>query len=257
MTHILITGASSGIGWSLAKAYDQPGHHLTLVARREVELKNLQKEIKTTSSIVVADLSQPSQHWLTDVIQKNGPIDILINNAGLCFVEPTIGVSGNRWQKLLQVNLSTPIHLIHEVLPGMVSRKKGTIINISSVAAITPLSFYSHYNASKAGLAAYSESLHEEVKGEGVHVLTVYPGPVSTPMETLIIGQLKKTFFRDKAPRGTSQGLASSILKYVAKNKKRLIYPRLYTVSWYVPWLGQWIANRTSPPAMGNTTPTT
>jgi len=255
--HIVITGASSGIGSALAKVFGKKGHCLTLVARRKNLLTQLTKELQCPTKIIVADLSQAqnSTVWIREAEDALGPIDVLINNAGASFVEPTSGVSSERMRSLFQLNLLTPLEAISWILPRMLSQKSGTLINICSEAALTPAPFFSHYNASKAGLAAFSESLRAEIRKSGVNVITVYPGPIETPMAKRNIAQLKKTFFRDFAPTGSPKKLASLVYLAFKKKKARVIYPKVYTIARHFPVLGQWLAHTLMPPAVGTTTP--
>jgi short-subunit dehydrogenase len=193
--HVVVTGASSGIGREIAKAFDGRGHRISLVARRLALLEALGAEIYSETCAIKADLSDPADPigWLREAEQRFGPVDVLVNNAGVSYVEPVQGIDRERIAKLFQVNVHVPIAAIHHVLPGMLERRSGVIVNIASNSAFTPAPYFCHYTASKGALGNFSESLRMELKGSGVHVLSVYPGPVETPMGDRNWEQLEQT----------------------------------------------------------------
>jgi short-subunit dehydrogenase len=246
--HVAITGASSGIGEALARHFSKSAK-LTLVARRKDLLEKLSSECNNCH-IAAADLSdeQASISWIPAAEAINGPIDVLINNAGMENTGPTTQVDlANAW-KLMHLNLFAPIRLTHAVLPAMLARKSGAIINVASMAAVTPIATQSWYSGSKGGLANFSEALHYELKGSGVHVLTVYPGPVKTAMADSayeafggrkgIIGAI---------PEGSTETLAKKIDSCLQKKRPRLVYPTLYYSGMWFPNISRWFSNLFSP----------
>ena len=255
--HVLITGASSGIGRAIAKAFDHPDNKLSIVARRTALLQELTSEIRTESKAIQADLSDASatSRWIEQAEQELGPIDILVNNAGTSYLEPVLGVDENRIHKLFQVNVHAPIAAIHSVLPGMMQRRRGVIVNIASNAAFSPAPYLCHYSATKGALANFSECLRLELKGTAVQVLTVYPGPVKTPMADRNWEQLKKTAATRFAPIGDAGVLAARILQAIDRKRARVIYPRFYALAWWLPSLGRLIAEHLMPEATGVVTP--
>ena len=128
----------------------------------------------------------------------------------------------------------------------MVERGSGIIVNIASVAGLISTPGMCHYNAAKHALAAFSECLGTELRGTGVHVLTVYPGPVRTPMEQAARERLGGGA-ADLAPTGTSKGLARLVLKAVRRRKRRVIFPRFYAGVRHVRVLTQWLTDRFTP----------
>ncbi len=159
--HALITGASSGIGEATARYFAELGWELSLVARREDRLREIADELNVRTLVQHADLG--GYERCAEVVKESestlGPVDVLINNAGVLYVEPTVNVEPIRIKRIMTVNLISPMALVHHVLPSMLKRGRGTLVNISSVAGVTPTPGMCHYNASKAGLAAASESL--------------------------------------------------------------------------------------------------
>jgi short-subunit dehydrogenase len=255
--HIVVTGASSGIGRELARAFDRPGNRISLVARRENLLAELRGELRAETCAVTADLSDARDPigWLRRAEEAFGPTDVLINNAGTSYVEPVQGIDEARIRALFQINVHTPIAAIHHVLPAMLSRGRGTIVNVASNAAFSPAPYFCHYTATKGALGNFSESLRMEIKRTGVHVVSVYPGPIRTPMGERNWGQLKPTLAAKIAPEGDARALARLVLKAVERRRARVIYPRFYVLGWWLPGVGRWIAERFVPEATGAVTP--
>lgn len=248
--HALITGASSGIGAALAKHFAAQGWRLTLAARREAELEALAASLNVECFVRPTDLNDLSQckQLIDDATARMGPIDMLINNAGVQYVEPTVEVSPERVERLMTVDLLAPLRLIHYVLPTMLERDQGHIINIASLAGLIFTPGMCHYNAAKAGLAAASESLRVELKATNLHILTVYPGPVHSDMEAKAREAFEATPLMDKLPTGTAQELARLIDQAMVARKERVVYPKIYNFSRHTRVLSQWVTDKLSPP---------
>lgn len=254
MTHVLLTGASSGIGEAMAIHFASLGWNITLAARREDMLRKLATQLESDSAGVKTfvrrvDLSAPDdcQALIQDAEAALGPIDILINNAGIQFVEEAAGVTPERIDLLLRVDLLSPLHLMHFVLPAMLERKSGTVVNVASMAGLIPTPGMMHYNAAKAGLAAASESLRVELKSSGVNVFTVYPGPVKSPMEDVARQKFEDSFGAKNAPMGDPTVLAKKIARGIQKKQARLIYPSFYKASRYTRVFSQWVTDTFAP----------
>jgi short-subunit dehydrogenase len=249
MSHVVVTGASSGIGEALAREFAQAGSQVTLVARRRELLDKLAAELGSRVRVVIADLADPEKatEWLAEAEKAFGPVDVLINNAGVQIVGPTIAGDPAEGERLLRLNVHTPLRLTRAVLPGMLARKQGTIVDIASLAALAPTPGMLYYNASKAALAAASESLRGELRGSGVHVVTVYPGPVDTPMARTAYSKFVATMALRLVPQGTTDVLARMIRKAVEKRRDRIIYPRSYTLARMFPGMSRWLVDRTTP----------
>ncbi len=247
--HVVVTGASSGLGAAMARHYARKGYHITLAARREVLLEELAAELDTRTFVRPSDLSDLTQceALINDAVEALGPVDVLINNAGVQYVEPTVGVSPERGERLMTIDLLAPMRLIHHVLPDMLERGEGSIINIASMAGLIFTPGMCHYNAAKAGLAAASESLRAEIRDSGVHVLTVYPGPVASDMEAAAREQFEASPIVDKLPTGTPEGLATLVFEAMEKSKERVVYPKVYGLSRLTRSSSQWFTDRFSP----------
>ncbi len=248
--HIVLTGASSGIGEGLARLWGaNEGHKLTLAARRVDLLEALAAEMACETFTHRADLSDLSAcpELIDAAVERFGPVDVLVNNAGIQYVEAAVGVSPERALRLITVDLTAPLQLQGHVLPSMLQRRTGTIVNVASMAGMIATPGMMHYNAAKSGLAAASESLRVELRGSGVHVVTVYPGPVSTPMEVAARKSYKSTLASRLAPMGTTDVLARLIDKAVRSRKARIVYPGAYAPARYFRVLSQWVTNNATP----------
>jgi short-subunit dehydrogenase len=250
--HVAITGASSGIGEALARelAGADPAHTLTLVARRADRLAALVAELGAGRARPIAhDLGDPARAtaWVAEAEVAFGPIDCLVNNAGMLVIGDSAATDPDACRRVVDLNLTSPMLLVRHLLPGMIARRRGLVVNVTSLAAIAPMPMQTYYGASKAGLAAFSESLRGELAGTGVHVLTVYPGPVTTAM-----GEAGYVGFggRDAVPpmpEADPAKLARAIHRAMDAQAPRLIYPRVYGLARVFPGLTRLGIDRFAP----------
>lgn len=248
--HVLLTGASSGIGEGMARVFAEAGYDLTLVARREAELARVAGSLPDGVRTVVRPHDVARLEELDGLVEEAeaglGPIDVLVNNAGVQIVAPTESVDPARGEQLFTVNVLAPFRLTHAALRRMIPRKRGAIVDIASLSALAPTPGMFHYSASKAALAAASESLRAEAKAHGVHVVTVYPGPITTPMAESAIAAYPKDPTRG-LPVGDTRTLARLVLAAVEKKRARVIYPRSYGVARMFPGITRVVMDRFSP----------
>ena len=182
----LITGASSGIGLELAKLFARESHDLALVARSYDKLKNIAEDLQKTYGVQVKycakDLSISSTpEEIFDVLQsEGGNIDVLVNNAGFGWRGKFAQMELTDALEMIQVNITTLTHLTKLILPGMIERKRGKILNVASTAAFQPGPMMAVYYASKAYVLSFSEALAVELQGTGVTVTALCPGPTAT-----------------------------------------------------------------------------
>lgn len=247
--HVAITGASSGIGEALAREYARAGAAVTLVARRRELLDGIAASIGGHTFTFAADLTNPERacDFVGPAEEALGPIDVLINNAGVQIVLPIEHTGLDEGEALVRLNLLTPLRLIHRLLPSMLARGSGTIVNIASAASWSTLPGMTHYNVSKAGLAAASETIRGELRGRGVHVLTVYPGPVHTAMGHHGFASYPNAWTVRAQPTGTTEVLARRVRRAVEKKRERIVYPRIYWFSRLFPGLSRFITDRFAP----------
>lgn len=250
--HIAITGASSGIGASYARHFSARGHALTLVARREDHLRALARGLDAGKAhVAVHDLSDPRRAaaWIPAAEAALGPIDVLVNNAGVQIVGRTSEVDPEEAERLFAIDLLAPLRLTRAVLPAMLARSSGTIVDVASMAALAPTPGMTHYNAAKAGLAAASESLRGELRGTGVHVVTVYPGIIgTTDMAKAALEKYEPSTLVSNFPQGTEAKLAELTLRAIERRIDRVIYPRSGVLSRWFPGTTRWVLDRLTPP---------
>lgn len=178
----LITGASSGIGLELARVMATHGHDLILVARREDKLNALATDLRAMGRMVwvrVADLNQTDAcQQIADWLQSEKIFpEILVNNAGFGDMANFQEASLDKLKEMIQVNVAALTELTWLLLPEMIRRKKGYILNLGSTASFIPGPGMAVYHASKAFVLALGDSLAEELRGTGVSVTTLCPGP--------------------------------------------------------------------------------
>lgn len=182
--HVLLTGGSRGIGPVIAEALASRGAHIALAARSQKGLSQVAESLgKFDVQImnVAVDLAQPDQrHRLVSTVLENfGAIEILINNAGLETEGAYLHLPWERIRETIEVNLVAPMELTYLVLPYMLEEKMGHIVNIASMAAKCGGPYAATYDATKAGLAEWSQGLRLELANTGVHFSTIFPGYIT------------------------------------------------------------------------------
>jgi len=249
--HALITGASSGIGEALAREMLARGWDVTMVARRRDLLDTIAKSATTSRAhVITADLADPStgHAFLDEAEDELGAIDVLVNNAGVQIVKHMHETAWEDGERLLKLDLLVPMRLTHEMVKRMIPRQSGCIVDISSMAAIAPTPGMFFYNAAKAGLAAASEGLRAEVKPHGIHVVTVYPGPVSSAMEAAARANYEDRASARYTPTGSPDALARLIALAILKKRPRVVYPALYGFARHFPNATRWAVDSLTPP---------
>jgi short-subunit dehydrogenase len=176
----LITGASAGIGEEFARQLAGRGYDLILVARRRDRLEQLAEQIPTTAHVVECDLTTNAADLPGLVEQTGADVDLLVNNAGFGLRGRFLELDPTREAEMVRVNCEAVVTLTHAFLPAMVERGRGGIITVASTAGMQPLPYEATYGASKAFAISFSEALWTELRGTGVRVLVVNPGPVKT-----------------------------------------------------------------------------
>ena len=180
----LITGASGGIGKEIAKVLIEHNAEVCISGRNHEELNALKKSLGKKCHVVTCDLSKKDE--IIELIKKAdefmGYIDILVNNAGITKDNIFLRMSENEWEDVLNVNLNATFNVLKLITKGMVKRKYGRIINISSVVGVTGGAGQVNYSASKAGLIGLTKSLSQEVATRNITVNCIAPGFIETPM---------------------------------------------------------------------------
>ena len=177
----LITGASAGLGVDFARQLSAQGKQLVLVARRRDRLDALAAELGNARAVEI-DLSEAgaADRLLADLAAHGEQVELLVNNAGFGLTGRFAELDGRRQRQMIDLNCGALIELAHAVLPAMIERKQGRILNVASTAAFQPGPGMAVYFATKAFVLSFSEALHEEVKRHGVTVSALCPGPTAT-----------------------------------------------------------------------------
>jgi short-subunit dehydrogenase len=177
--HALITGASHGIGVRLAEEFAARGARLTVLGRDATRLAEVASRVG--GHAVVADLSDADA--VRDVVERaeqgNGPLDVLVNNAGLALVAASCQARDGEAAALMAVNAVAPMELCRQALPGMLSRRSGQLVNVSSLAGVSAVPNLAIYGASKAALHHYTSIVQRELRGTGVTMSLVTLGEVA------------------------------------------------------------------------------
>jgi uncharacterized protein len=185
----LVTGASSGIGAGFARACAARGDDLVMVARDERRLEELaesfEKEHSIEVEVLAADLSTEVGTGVVEARLESDdpPVDLLVNNAGFGTVGKFAELPREREAQEVQLNVVALMRLCHAGLPGMVGRRRGGVINVSSVAGYQPTPLNATYGATKAFVISFSHALHEELLGSGVNVMVLCPGFTRTEFQ--------------------------------------------------------------------------
>jgi len=193
-----ITGAGRGIGRAIAMLFAQEGCAVAVAARTGAEVRNTAETIQASGGqamALVCDVTQPAQ--IAAAVQETetrfGPIDILVNNAGGARFKPFQDISFSEWQQVLDTNLSSVFHCIQAVLPSMIARRTGRIINISSVTGLKAIQHQSAYCAAKHGVNGLTKSLALELREYGIGAHAICPGGVKTRLSEEVMPGRDKT----------------------------------------------------------------
>ena len=184
---IWVTGASTGIGKAIAEKFSSKGCTVVITARSKSRLDDIVNEIKLTgreASAFVCDVSSERSVIQTakKLYEKYGTLDVLINNAGATVFKSFLDTETKDYDNVIDTNLKGPFLCMKAVLPQMIRKKTGSIINILSVAANTTFENSSVYSASKAGMQAMASCIRKEVRKHNIKICNIYPGAVETDM---------------------------------------------------------------------------
>ena len=237
----VITGAARGLGRAFAIALAQAGMAVALVDRRENELNETLQLLENSGgkgTAIAADISDAGQvqTWTKAVEQKFGPLDLLVNNAAVAGPSgPTWETDAAAWWQCQEVNLRGPFLGCHAVLPGMIARKKGRIINVASAAGTVSVPYLSAYVTSKAALIRFTETLAFEVRPHGISVFAMHPGAVQTPMNEELLATAGKQwlpwleYIFQQAENQTAEPGANLVL-FLASGKADSLSGRFFIV---------------------------
>ena len=238
----LITGASSGIGYELARVFAASGFDLVVTARREDRLADLAAGLPSGCrvKVVPVDLSKAKgpARLLAAVKEAGLEIDVLVNNAGIAATGPFQSLSRDQVREMLQVNLRALTELTQGVLPDMIARGRGRILNVASVTAFQAVPGMSLYAATKAFVLSFTEGLSEDLRGTGVTVTALCPGLTRTEMVSQVQGlDLAGPFAasaRDVALEGYRACMAGEVVRVPGLLNQAMVSWVQYQPRWLV-----------------------
>lgn len=244
---VLLTGGSRGLGPVIAESLAKRGANIALTARSKSALEDVASNLRDVETKVLTfavDLNRVSQRkkLISDVLKEFGKIDILVNNAGLETEGAYTDLSWSSIQETIEVNLTAPMDLTHLVLPGMLERESGHIVNIASIAAKSGGPYGATYSGTKAGMAEWARGLRLELRNSGVHFSTIFPGYVRE------VGMFAR--FGMKPPRMVGSchpsQVADAVVHAIVKGKREMIINSqplryVFVLNEISPKLGDWL----------------
>jgi 3-oxoacyl-[acyl-carrier protein] reductase len=218
----LVTGASGGIGGAIARALHQQGAVVTLSGTRAEALEQLKASLGERAHVVAAKIDEAADidRLAKEAEAAMGKIDILVNNAGITRDNLSMRMKDEDWEKVLQVNLTGTFRLTRAVMRGMMRRRHGRVVNITSVVGVTGNPGQANYAAAKAGLIGMSKSMAQELASRAITVNCVAPGFIATPMTDVLTDDQKKGILgRVPVDRlGTPEEIAAGVV-YLASDE--------------------------------------
>jgi NAD(P)-dependent dehydrogenase (short-subunit alcohol dehydrogenase family) len=199
--HALVTGGGRGIGEAIAVRLALEGARVTLLGRDRARLEAVAATLARPGRVVVADVADSAamDDAFVAAVTHSGPVDILVNNAGAARSAPLERAPPDLWHEMLAVNLTGTYHGIRAVLPGMIERRHGRIINIASTAGIRGYAYVTAYTAAKHGVVGLTRALALEVAKQGITVNAVCPGYTETDLVREAVGRIEATTGRSNA----------------------------------------------------------
>lgn len=221
---VILTGAANGIGRATAEALAARGFRLGLIDRDAERLEATRERVEAHGAIVAASVSDvvdadAMKGAVTSIVEKVGPCDVLVACAGIGSLTNVPDLDTKALRRMLEVNVLGVAHAIEAVLPGMVDRKRGHIVGVSSVAGFRGMPWMASYSASKAAVWAYLEGLRPALKRRGIRITTVFPGFVRTGMT------LEIPYARPMAMLEPEEA-AAYLVRAIEKRPRDYVFPR-------------------------------
>ncbi|OFW59949.1 MAG: hypothetical protein A2133_05235 [Actinobacteria bacterium RBG_16_64_13] len=222
---VVVTGASSGIGRATAVAFARKGAHLVLAARRQQALEDVEKQARTFGAetlVVPTDVSDRTEvkALIGAAMGRFGSVDVLVANAGTYLRCPVCDLTVERVEQVMAVNFYGSLYSILEVLPYMLERRAGHIVVVASVDGKKGVPPDGAYVASKFAITGLAEVLRQELRGTGVHLSTIFPGRIDTPM-------IADVRVPSASPKSPPEKVADAIVRAVLKQKAEVLVPRI------------------------------
>ncbi len=232
--HIVISGGSRGLGKALAQRFAREGARLALCARDKERLDLVANELREFGTDVVWDAidigdSRQVDQFATRVLEKFEHVDVLVNNASAAVPLKDIAeYSANEWDEIVRVNLNALFYMTHAFLPSMVSRKSGTIINVSSSVGRAPRAKWGAYSVTKYAMEGFTEILTSELRHHNISVNSVNPGALATDMRRIVHPEEDPSQLRKPE-------MATEIFVYLASTDGIGISGQQFDASTYIP----------------------
>lgn len=242
---VLVTGASMGVGAAVARAFAARGANLVLIARGEAGLKALAQELDLGDRVSVAAMDVTDidafEQLLAASQQRFGSVDVLINNAGFHQRGLAESVAAQDLGRMIDVNLKAPIMATRLALPYLRRSSRPAVINVASLAGRTAVPGSATYSATKWGLRIFGLALAEELRGSGIKIANVSPGPIDTGFIMDDIDQVTDLTFSQ--PLSSAEQVAEVVVDLVTNGKAEQPMPALSgyltTLTYLAPWLGR------------------
>lgn len=239
-SHVLVTGGSRGIGAAMASAFAKAGASVSIAARSTAALESVAEPIgASTFTVDLADADQ-TEALIPRVEAEAGPVDILINNAGIETTEHLHNLDVETLRTVNRVNLEAPIVLSRMVLPGMLERNRGHLAYLSSLAATAGYPGLATYGATKAGISNFVSALRLELRDTDIHTTIIAPGPIDTDMwdqvedATDIEPAIKRLDRLQLLPKKSPEWLADKTVAAIAANARHVRTPKRAAASFWL-----------------------
>ncbi len=244
---VIITGGSEGVGAAAARMFAEAGANLLLVARGKKNLDIIAEELRDKTRVETFTMDVSDAVACVDLFKKAefefGRVDVLVNNAGYHQRGPAETVDAKDMGKMIDVNLRAPIMLSRLVLPYLRDAGGGAIINVGSLAGRAPIPNSATYSATKSGLRAFTYAMYEELRGSGIKIAIVSPGPIDTGFIMSDIDNVSDLTFSQ--PISTADEVAQAILDLCSDGQREKSMPAisgvLTTLMYLMPWLSPYM----------------
>lgn len=200
MSTVLITGGTGAIGAAIAEEFAKTDDAIFTYNKRAEQAREFEKRFRCTSTQMDICDERSVETAVQSILRKFGHIDVLVNNAGISLIKPFLDTSYEDWQRMIDVNLTGIFSVTKAVVPSMVSRKSGAIINISSVWGVYGASCEVAYSAAKAGVIGFTKALAKELGLSGITVNAIAPGVIDSPMNTAHLTAEELTELAEETP---------------------------------------------------------
>jgi NAD(P)-dependent dehydrogenase (short-subunit alcohol dehydrogenase family) len=253
----LITGGAQGIGAATAQALTKRGARVVLADLQEHRARTLAESLTEDAIAVRTDVREPAsvQAAVAAAVERFGRLDILVNNAGIGVPRTIDQLDEDSWQRTLDVNLSGPFRLVKAALPEL-RRRRGHIVTVASMAARVWTPLLAHYSATKAGIAAFSETMRVELRRDGIRITTVYFGTIDTPLlatgldDASVTDRMRFNVERARrlglSPLVTADQAGEAIARGIERERRAVIVPARAKLPFYVGAPFQRLIERTA-----------